>query len=139
MNRALILAVGTALCAVPLAASAQTAAPSAAPNASKTPVASDGHTDLSGFWSNATLTPERRPAKLGSRLNYTPEEAKKMESAVTKEVEEFNGTPARPLDRAALKDKFMTLTRARYGTGADGIFERLQGLETETELGWIGA
>jgi hypothetical protein len=90
VNRALILAVGTALCAVPLAASAQTAAPSAAPNASKTPVAADGHADLSGFWSNATLTPERRPAKLGSRLNYTPEEAKKMESAVTKEVEEGN-------------------------------------------------
>jgi 2-methylcitrate dehydratase PrpD len=59
--------------------------------------------------------------------------------SVTKEVEEFNGTPARPLSRPELKDKFMTLTRARYGAEADGIFERLQGLENETDLGWIGA
>jgi 2-methylcitrate dehydratase PrpD len=58
---------------------------------------------------------------------------------VTKEVEEFNGTPARPLDRSELKDKFMTLTRVRYGAAADGIFERLQGLENETDLAWIGA
>jgi 2-methylcitrate dehydratase PrpD len=59
--------------------------------------------------------------------------------SVSKEVEEFNGTPARPLDRAELKDKFMTLTRARYGAAAGGLFERLQGLENEAELGWIGA
>ena len=45
------------------------------------------------------------------------------------EVEEFNGTPARPLDRAELKDKFITLTRARYGAAAAELFERLQGLE----------
>jgi 2-methylcitrate dehydratase PrpD len=59
--------------------------------------------------------------------------------SVTKEVEEFNGTPARPLDRAELKDKFMTLARVRYGAEASQIFERLRNLESETELGWIGA
>jgi 2-methylcitrate dehydratase PrpD len=59
--------------------------------------------------------------------------------SVAREVEEFNGTPARPLDRAALKEKFMILTRDRYGAAADPLFERLQGLERETELGWIGA
>ena len=60
-------------------------------------------------------------------------------TSLTKEVEEFNGTPARPLDRAELKDKFMTLTRSRYGAEADQLFERLQGLENESDLGWIGA
>jgi 2-methylcitrate dehydratase PrpD len=59
--------------------------------------------------------------------------------SVSKEVEEFNGTPARPLDQAELQDKFMTLTRARYGAAAAELFERLQGLENEVELGWIGA
>jgi 2-methylcitrate dehydratase PrpD len=59
--------------------------------------------------------------------------------SVTKEVEEFNGTPERPLDRAELKDKFMTLTKQRYGAEAGGIFERLQGIEDEPELGWVGA
>jgi 2-methylcitrate dehydratase PrpD len=58
---------------------------------------------------------------------------------LTKEVEEFNGTPARPLDRAELKDKFMTLTRVRYGAEAAGIFERLQNLEHEADLSWVGA
>jgi 2-methylcitrate dehydratase PrpD len=57
----------------------------------------------------------------------------------TREVTEFDGTPARPLDRAALRDKFMTLTRARYGASAAGLFERLQNLENEAELGWVGA
>lgn len=59
--------------------------------------------------------------------------------SVTREVEEFDGTPARPLDQAALQEKFMTLTRARYGAAAADLFNRLQGLENETELGWIGA
>jgi 2-methylcitrate dehydratase PrpD len=59
--------------------------------------------------------------------------------SLTKQVEEFNGTPARPLDQAELKEKFMTLTRARYGAEAAAQFDRLQGLENETELGWIGA
>lgn len=58
--------------------------------------------------------------------------------SVMKEIEEFDGTPARPLERAALKDKFMMLTRARYGTAAAELFERLQGLENEAELDWIG-
>ena len=57
----------------------------------------------------------------------------------THEVAEFNGTPARPLNPAELRDKFMTLTRVRYGSAAAGIFERLQGLENEAELGWVGA
>lgn len=56
-----------------------------------------------------------------------------------REVEEFDGTPARPLSRDELRDKFTTLTRARYGAEATELFERLQNLENETDLGWIGA
>ena len=57
----------------------------------------------------------------------------------TREVEEFNGTPARPLGRDELRDKFATLTRARYGAAADALFERLQDLENEQAVDWIGA
>jgi 2-methylcitrate dehydratase PrpD len=57
----------------------------------------------------------------------------------TREVDEFNGTPARPLDRGELRDKFTTLTRLRYGAEATGLFQRLQDLENETDLGWVGA
>jgi len=57
----------------------------------------------------------------------------------TREVDEFNGTPARPLDRNELRDKFATLTRLRYGAEATGLFGRLQNLENEIDLGWVGA
>jgi 2-methylcitrate dehydratase PrpD len=59
--------------------------------------------------------------------------------ALTRVVDEFNGTPARPLDRNELRDKFATLTQVRYGAGATGVFERLQNLENETDLNWVGA
>lgn len=59
--------------------------------------------------------------------------------AFTREVEEFNGTPARPLDRAELRDKFMILMRRRYGADAGALFERLQNLENEAEVDWVGA
>ena len=88
MNRALVLALGTALCASSIAVT--TAAQAAPAAAWKVPIAADGHPDLSGFWSNATLTPERRPAALGDRLVYTPAEVKTLEGQVQKEVEEGN-------------------------------------------------
>jgi 2-methylcitrate dehydratase PrpD len=55
----------------------------------------------------------------------------------TREVAEFNGTPARALDRDELRDKFVTLTRARYGAAAAPLFERLLNLENEAELSWV--
>jgi len=89
VNRALALALGTALCAAPIALAGFTAAAAPA-GAWKAPLAADGHPDLSGFWSNATLTPEQRPAKLGDRQVYTPAEVKALEAAVVEEVKEGN-------------------------------------------------
>jgi 2-methylcitrate dehydratase PrpD len=54
----------------------------------------------------------------------------------TRRVEEFKGTPANPFDRDGLKQKFQFLTRRFENTGA--LFDRLQGLEDETDLSWIG-
>ena len=93
MNRPLILALGAAaLCAAPLAltGSAFAAATAKGASAAKTPMAADGHPDLGGFWSNATLTPEQRPASLGDKAVYTAAEARKMEANVVKEVEDGN-------------------------------------------------
>ncbi len=89
MNRALLLALGTALCAAPIALTGLSAAAAPA-TAWKAPLAADGHPDLSGFWSNATLTTEQRPAKFGDRLVYTPAEVKVLEQAVVDEVKEGN-------------------------------------------------
>jgi len=57
----------------------------------------------------------------------------------TREVTEYNGTPARPLTRDELRDKFVTLTRLHYGDDAPGEFERLANLENEQDLSWVGA
>jgi hypothetical protein len=58
---------------------------------------------------------------------------------LSRQVDEFDGTPARPLDRAALRDKFVTLTRGHLGAEAAALFDRLARLEGETELSWLGA
>jgi 2-methylcitrate dehydratase PrpD len=93
--------------------------------------------DIRGMCSRVSVVVADPPARVAGASIVTV--LLKNGRSVTKEVEEFDGTPARPLDRAALKDKFMTLTRVRYGAEADPMFERLQGLENEAELGWVGA
>jgi len=42
--------------------------------------------DLSGYWSNSTLTPMTRDAKLGDRLAYTPAETKALEDEESRQV-----------------------------------------------------
>jgi 2-methylcitrate dehydratase PrpD len=58
---------------------------------------------------------------------------------VTREVEEFDGMPARPLGRAALRDKFTMLMGAANASRAAEIFERLQNLQDEPDVRWLGA
>ena len=55
----------------------------------------------------------------------------------TREVEEFDGTPARPLSSAALREKFMMFMGASRADPA-AAFERLQGLESEADVQWLG-
>ena len=43
------------------------------------PRTADGHPDLQGFWSNASITPLQRPKELGSKEFYTAEEAAAVE------------------------------------------------------------
>lgn len=74
---ALVLAIGSAN-AQPVAKSAGDEKTWVVP---RTP---DGHPDLQGFWSNASITPLQRPPELGSKEFYTAEEA----AAVDKK--EFN-------------------------------------------------
>jgi len=56
---------------------------------------------------------------------------------LTRKVEAFRGAPARPFERADMRDKFLMLTRRH--AGAEGVFERLQRLEDEASLDWLGA
>ena len=57
----------------------------------------------------------------------------------THTVEDYEGTPNRPLSEAGLRERFATLTRSRHGAAAEAMFDRLRALDTETDLRWIGA
>ena len=59
--------------------------------------------------------------------------------SIAREVEEFDGTPSRPLNRAELRDKFMMLMGAPNAARAAELFERLQNLENEADIRWLGA
>jgi hypothetical protein len=83
MNRLAILALGTAICVAPLALSGSLQAKPAAP-AYQPPRNAFGQPDLGEYWSNASLTPETRPANLGDQATYTPEQVAQMEGAVVK-------------------------------------------------------
>ena len=50
----------------------------------------DGKPDISGQWSNATLTPESRPASMGDRRKMTPQEIAAAEGEIVKEIAEGN-------------------------------------------------
>jgi hypothetical protein len=87
VKRALIFVLGTALCAAPLGAmeaAAQAKAPAA--KAYKAPRNAFGQPDLSGYWTNVSLTNETRAPGLGNKLTYSEEEVAKIESAVAAEA-----------------------------------------------------
>jgi hypothetical protein len=60
----------------------------------RAPRTADGHPDLQGNWTNATITPFERPEKYGERLELSSEEADELEQAEAK----FNATADAPTD-----------------------------------------
>jgi hypothetical protein len=74
----------TTVIVVPLSAQAQNAASKAPAAKSKTwtvPRAPDGHPDLQGVWTNATLTPVERPAQFAGKVTVSEAEAKTYEKS----------------------------------------------------------
>ena len=80
-SRLLILAVATALAASTAAPAIAQTSPAAVAKGYKAPRNAFGQPDLSGVWSNATITRLERDPKYGERLVLTPEEAKTIEGA----------------------------------------------------------
>jgi 2-methylcitrate dehydratase PrpD len=73
-------------------------------------------------------------AGLAATTRITLEDSTSCEEARA----EFLGCPGDPLTRDALHAKFMRLTR-RLGTQATPLFERLDSIESETDLRWLDA
>jgi hypothetical protein len=90
--------------AVPAAAIALLAVPATAQTAkSKSPDVPriDGHPDLSGIWTNATVTPIERPAQFAGKPTLTDAEAAIFENALTQDLKDEDGKSDGPLLRAA--------------------------------------
>jgi len=85
MKRVLVALLSSALCGgvvvAPAVLQAQTKAA-----AYKAPRNAFGQPDFGGAWSNATITPESRPATYGDRAVHTPEEVARLEGAVVEEI-----------------------------------------------------
>jgi hypothetical protein len=65
------------------------------------PRTSDGHPDLEGIWTNATLTPMERPAKYFNKPTLSDAEAKEFEKNAAKELADVDGKSESPLLAAA--------------------------------------
>src|SRR5579862_6975872 len=61
------------------------------------PRARDGHPDLQGVWTNATLTPMERPAKYASKPTLTDAEAKDFEKNAAAELAGVDGKSESPI------------------------------------------
>jgi len=73
------------------------AAPILAQNSSAVPRTPDGHPDLQGIWTNATVTPLERPAELAGKATLTDAEAKALEAKSANELAEADGKSEGPL------------------------------------------
>jgi hypothetical protein len=83
-------AAALVLAALPLAAQTRPAGP--------VPRAADGHPDLQGLWTNATITPLERNA---AKATVTDEEAKAVEKQAAADLQSVDGASDSPLLRAA--------------------------------------
>src|SRR5205085_10860293 len=61
----------------------------------------DGHPDLQGIWTNATITPMERPAALAGKATLTDAEAKTLEKKEAEELQKLDGASEGPLLAAA--------------------------------------
>src|SRR5438105_236627 len=103
-NRILALASGLAIVlAVPLPGRAQGPASQTAAKArnSSVPRTRDGHPDLEGIWTNATITPMERPAALAGKATLTDAEARAAEKHAAEELQKLDGASDGPLLAAA--------------------------------------
>jgi len=120
MRRALVLVLGTAICAVGLGS--VSAAPAAKKAVAKAAMADPtirqpgwaaphnamGQPDLSGYWTNATLTPLTRSRNIADKASLDAVEARKLEASFAAALDEDN-KPTDPNESTqAVQKKFGT-------------------------------
>src|SRR5262249_47286247 len=82
------------------------AAASLAVGQSKFPRTADGHPDMSGTWTNITITPLERPKELAGKEFFTPEEAVAYEKSTVQNRNRDKRTPGTLGDVASAYNDF---------------------------------
>ncbi len=77
---------------------------------------------------------EERPTPLAAIVTVTLQDGR----VLSRSVSDFKGTPEQPLTQDELREKFLMLTRHCTAEDMSEMFDRLQGLENEPNLDWIG-
>src|SRR3546814_839608 len=93
MRLALVLALGTALSASGLALAAPAGDPTIPQPGWSAPKNAMGQPDLSGFWSNATMTPLTRNTRVTNKATLTAAEARSLEKTFAAALDEANQPP----------------------------------------------
>ncbi|HET9447751.1 MAG TPA: hypothetical protein VFO35_15905 [Steroidobacteraceae bacterium] len=86
--------IATAVLGAVLCAASASADDTSSASKWRAPRTADGHPDLQGNWTNATITPFERPEKYAERLVLSEQEADELEQAEAK----FNATADAPTD-----------------------------------------
>ena len=76
-------------------------ATSLAAQPSRIPKTPDGHPDLQGVWTNATITPLERPKAFASKPTLSDAEAVEYEKQQAKDLQDVDGKSEHPLLAAA--------------------------------------
>src|SRR4029434_10623815 len=77
-----------------------------------------------------TVVPAQTRENLATTVSVTLKDGR----TVTRRVTDFLGTPARPLDEPALREKFMLMSKRFPRADMDRLYQRLQNLENERTL-----
>jgi 2-methylcitrate dehydratase PrpD len=77
---------------------------------------------------------ENRITPLAANVTVTLKDGRKLACTVA----DFRGTPEQPLSRVELRDKFLLLTHHCDRRAMAAMFDRLQNLENESDVDWIG-
>jgi len=83
---------------------------------------------------SVALPPDNR-ADLTSTVSITLKDGRTF----TRRATAFKGTPERPFSQDELREKFLLLTRQYGEADMTRVFQRLQNLESEKSLDWVGA
>src|SRR6266478_4220367 len=93
--------VGALAVQIALPVASQTQHSAAKAKTGTVPHTPDGHPDLQGVWTNATITPLERPAALAGKATLTDAEATEFEKYAAKELQDVDGKSEHPLLAAA--------------------------------------